>query len=118
VSAPGYVAQLLNGLDAEVRTTLNTVFEYVMRENAVGSNTKAENFSWFLIEGVTSTSANTEFSVEHGMDRIPSKLVTLVLPLNTVNATMPDLTVSRAADIRRVYLKSSVQGATFQAYLE
>lgn len=117
MSAPGYVAQLLNGLDANVRVVLNMAFEYVMRENALGSNTKAENFSWFRIEGVTSSTPNAEFSVEHGMDHIPSKLIPIV-PLDTVNASLVPLVVSRAADIRRIYLTSSVAGATFDAYLE
>jgi hypothetical protein len=117
MSAPGYVAQLLNSLDADTRTVLTTIFDYVMRENALGDTTKAENFNWFRIEGTTSTSANTEFSVEHGLDHVPSKLIPIV-PLDTANAQLVPLTVSRAADARRIYLKSASVGVTFQAYLE
>lgn len=117
MSAPGYVAQLLNSLDPNIRTVLTTIFDYVMRENALGGNTKAENFSWFRIEGVTASVANDEFTVVHGMDHTPSKLIP-ILPLNVVNAQLTPLVVSRAADGMRVYLKSSVAGATFNAYLE
>lgn len=117
MSAPGYVAQLLNSLDADTRVVLNTIFDYVMRENALGGNTKAENFSWFRIEGVTASIANTEFSVVHGMDHIPSKLIP-ILPVTVVNAQLVPLTVSRAADAQRIYLMSSIAGATFDAYLE
>lgn len=117
MAAPGYVAQLLNSLDPEIRTVLTSVFDYVMREYSLGANTKAENFSWFRVEGTTHATANTEFSVNHGMDHAPSKLVPII-PLDTVNATLPQLTVTRAADARRIYLKSDSTSAFFQAYLE
>lgn len=117
MAAPGYVAQLINSLPVDFRATLNTIFEYVMRENSLGANTKAENFSWFRVEGTTASVANTEFSVNHGMDHAPSKLIP-ILPLDVVNAQIVPLQVARAADVRRIYLKSSVAGATFSAYLE
>jgi hypothetical protein len=117
MAAPGYIAQLLNRLDADTRQALTAAFEYVMREFSLGANTKAENFNWFRVEGTTHATANTEFSVSHGMDHAPSKLVPII-PLDTVNATLPQLTVTRAADARRVYLKSASTGAFFVAYLE
>lgn len=117
MAASGYVAQILNALDADVRKVLTQAFDYVMRENALGAATKAENFSWYRVEGVTSTSANTEFSVQHGMSGMPSKLIPF-LDLTTVNAQLPELTVTRAPDGRRIYLKSPSIGVTFMAYLE
>lgn len=117
MAAPGYVATILNGLPQDLRAPLNTIFEYVMREFSLGANTKAENFAWFKIEGTTASVANTEFSVEHGLDHIPSKLIPM-LPLDVVNAQNPTLIVSRVADARRVYLKSAAVSAFFQAWLE
>lgn len=117
MAAPGYIAQLLNRLEPDIRTTLTAAFEYVMREFALGANTKAENFAWFRVEGTTSSNANTEFSVNHGMDHAPSKLIPIV-PLDTVNATLPQLTVTRVSDARRIYLKSDSTSAFFAAYLE
>ena len=117
MAAPGYIAQIINGLPVEFRAPLNTIFEYVLREFALGANTKAENFAWFKVEGTTHATANTEFSVNHGMDHAPSKLVPII-PLDTVNATLPQLTVTRVADARRIYLKSDSTSATFQAFLE
>lgn len=117
MSASGYVTQLLNALDADVRKVLTQAFEYVMRENALGDNVKAENFSWFKVEGVTSTTANTEVSIEHGMDHPPSKLIPY-LDLSVVNAQLPELTVTRAPDARRIYLKSASTNVTWQGYLE
>src|SRR3954465_2429803 len=110
MSAPGYVYQLINALPVELRPTLTTIFEYVMRENALGANTKAENFSWFKVEATTHTTANTEFRVSHGMDHVPSKLIP-ILALDDINAQIVPLQVSRAADARRIYLRSSSTGA-------
>src|SRR3954468_3877182 len=117
MSAPGYVFQLINTLPVELRPTLTTIFEYVMRENALGANTKAENFSWFKVEGTTHGTANTEFSVLHGMDHAPTKLIP-ILALDDINAQLVPLTVSRASDAKRIYLKSASTGAVFQVFLE
>lgn len=117
MAAPGYVATILNALPAEIRTVLTQAFDYAMRENSFGDNTKAENFAWFKVEGTTHATANTEFSVEHGMDHAPSKLIPIV-PLNVTNAQLVGLTVTRASDARRIYLKCASTGVTFQAYLE
>lgn len=92
-------------------------FEYVTRELALGDNTKAENFSWFRVSGTTHATANTEFSVAHGMDHAPSKLIP-VMQLDSSGGALVPLTVTRVSDARRIYLKSSSTGAAFVAYLE
>lgn len=117
MAASGYVNQILNALDADIRKVMTQAFEYVMREYSLGADTKAENFAWYRIDGVTSTSANAEFSVVHGMSAAPAKLIPF-LDVSVVNAQLPTLIVSRAPDARRVYLKSPQTGATFMAYLE
>lgn len=117
MAAPGYVQSIINALPQELRSPLTTIFDYVMREYTLGDSVKAENFAWFRIEGTTHTTPSAEFSVEHGMDHAPSKLIP-ILPLDVTNAMLVPLQVSRLADSRRVYLKSSVAGVTFQAYVE
>jgi hypothetical protein len=117
MAAPGYVTSLLNRLDAELRTTLDTAFQYVMREYSLGANTKAENFAWYRVEGTTHATANTEFSILHGMGLAPSKLIPIV-STDTPGSALVPLTVTRASDNKRIYLKSSSTGATFSAYLE
>lgn len=117
MSAPGYIDTLLNTLDQAIRVTLSNAFQYAMRENALGSNTKAENFSWFKVTGTTHATANTEFSVVHGMDHAPSKLIP-ILKLDSTTAQLVPLAVSRASDAKRIYLKSSSTSAAFVAYLE
>jgi len=117
MAASGYVTTILNALDADIRKVIDQAFQYVMREYSLGAATKAENFAWYRVDGVTSTSANTEFSVVHGMSGAPAKFIPF-LDLSVINATLPELTVSRAPDARRIYLKSPQTGASFMAYLE
>ena len=117
MASVGQVETLLNALQADTRKVLVNVFRYSMKWFAIGNQTKAENFAWYRIQGTTSSNANTEFSVLHGMDHIPQKLIP-TLDLTVVNSQVVPLTVSRAADDMRVYLKSSSTGASFEAYLE
>src|SRR6478752_630224 len=117
MAAPGYVNAIINGLADELRAPFTSIFDYVMREFSLGDGTKAENFGWYRIEGTTHATPNTEFSVAHGLDHAPSKLIP-ILALDVVNSALVPLTVSRVSDARRIYLKSSVASATFSAYLE
>lgn len=117
MAASGYVDQILNALDANIRTTLTAAFEYVMRENALGANIKAENFSWFKVTGLTPAVANTEFSILHGMDHVPTKLIPIVR-LDATGGQLVPLVVTRASDAKRVYLRSSSTSASFTAFLE
>lgn len=117
MAAPGYIATLINSLEANMRSVLQTAFEYAMRENALGAGTKAENFSWFKVTTTTHATANTEFSVLHGMDHAPSKLIP-ILPLDSTRYQLTDLAVSRVSDSKRIYLKCASTGVQFVAYLE
>jgi hypothetical protein len=117
MAVTGYVNAIINGLAVELRQPFTAIFDYVMREYSLGEGIKAENFSWYRIEGTTHATPNTEFTVAHGMDHAPSKLIPIVA-LDVVNSALVPLTVSRVSDIRRIYLKSSVASATFAAYLE
>jgi hypothetical protein len=117
VAALGYLDTILNALDATIRVPIKSAFEYVTRELALGDNTKAENFSWYRVTGTTHATANTEFSILHGMDHAPSKLIPVV-QLDAAGGQLVPLTVSRVSDSKRVYLKSSSTGAAFIAFLE
>lgn len=117
MAAQGYIDQLLNSLDAAIRIPLTNAFQFVMRELALGDNTKAENFLWYRVTGTTHATANTEFSIVHGMDHAPSKLIPIV-SLDASGGALVPLTVTKASDARRIYLKSSSTGAAFTAYLE
>lgn len=117
MAASGYIDTILNALDAAVRVPISNAFQYAMRENALGTATKAENFSWYKVIGTTHPTANTEFTILHGMDHPPTKLIP-ILRLDASGGQLVPLVASRASDAKRIYLKSSSTSAGFQAFLE
>ena len=117
MASKGYIAQLLNRLPADDRQVLLQAFEHVLDEWRLGDSAKATNAAWYQLESTTASGANTEFSIRHGLGFTPVKLIP-VLPLDTVNAQLIPLTVSRAADGQRIYLKSSSTSTVFRIYVE
>lgn len=114
----GFIKTLLNGIeDVKTRQVLTSCFEEVMRQARIGDSDKAENFAWFQVEGVTSSVANQEFSVLHGMEVAPNRFIPSIR-LDTVGAQLVPLVMSRAPDNRRAYFKSSSTSATFQGHFE
>lgn len=76
-----------------------------------------ENFGGRLVPYTTSSVANREVAVAHGLGRTPRWLMP-GLPANVVNATAPVITISRAADMRYFYVKSATASATGWMYVE
>jgi hypothetical protein len=113
----GYVQTLINALDAAVRVPVGNAFEYTLRELSLGANAKADNFNWYKVSGTTHATANTEFSVVHGMDHAPTKLIPM-LKLDSTGGALVALTVSRVADSKRIYLKCASTSVAFVGYLE
>jgi hypothetical protein len=58
-----------------------------------------------------------EFSVRHGLGAAPHTLIPVV-DLTQEGATLVPLTVSKAADAERIYLKSSSTGAVITFFVE
>ena len=119
-----YVKSLLGGLDAPTKKALDQAFTYVLGNIRFGGpqaptevNTRATNLQAYWLNGTSSTTANQEFSVAHGLGYAP-KVLFPVASLSQVGAQVIPLTVSRAADASRVYLKSSVTGAAFTLLVE
>ena len=72
----GFVKSLLNGLsNSKDRGILDQIFDHILREQRIGDSDKAENFAWFAVESTTHATANTEFSVLHGMDSTPTRFI-------------------------------------------
>jgi hypothetical protein len=117
MAATGYVDTLFNTLDATIRVPLSNAFQYAMRELSIGSAAKADNFLWFKVTGTTPAAANTEFSIVHGMDHAPTKLIP-ILPLDSTGWQLVPLKATRKADSKRVYLTSASTSALFLCYLE
>ena len=115
----GYVSARLLGLPAEVRRVMSDVFDYILPNLRFGppDQPKAENFSAFYVSSTTPATANQEFSIQHGMGRIPY-LALPVVPTGSVGAQTVPLLVSRAADAQRVYFKSTSTSAPIVLLLE
>jgi hypothetical protein len=117
----GYVRRALLGIpDATTRQVLITVFEHVMGNLTVGPvdpmNKKATNFQMYHQPSTTATSTG-EFTIAHGMDRIP-QIAIPVLDLSQPGAKIVPIEATRAADSRRIYLKSTSTGALVSFLVE
>lgn len=112
-----YVNTQLNALPEEVRLPLRNALWYMLDNWRVGTGPRAVNAQWFRATGTTHATANTEFSIKHGLSYAPSLLIP-ILDLSVVNSQLVPLTVSKAADGARVYLKSSSTSASFVCLLE
>lgn len=111
----GYVESVLGPLPAAHKGPLKSAFEHVIKDLAFGpfeDGARVTNLQAVWLTGTTSTTANQEVSVLHGLERTPSFAVP-VLPLATVNSQAPVLTVTRAADGTRVYVSSASTNVTF-----
>jgi hypothetical protein len=111
----GGVKSYLGGLPAEQKLALESIFTYVLNNlsfGAVEHQKRATNFQAYYLTGTTPSVANTEFSIAHGLSAAPS-LLQPVADLSAVGAQLVPLTVSRAADQNRIYLKSGSTSAAF-----
>lgn len=113
----GYVSNYINALPENMRVPLKSALDYIMDDWRVGTSARAINARWYRLTGTTHGTANTEFSIKHGLDGIPTQLFP-VLDLSVVNSQIVPLSVSKAPDFERVYLKSSSTGATFTVMAE
>jgi hypothetical protein len=117
----GQIKALAGGLESAVKKSITAMFEYVLGDIRVGlpgHKKRATNLRWVQLNSTTHAVANTEFTVEHGLGRMPSVIFTGVLDLNAVNTSTPTLTVSRAADGNRLYLKSPSTSVPFTFFIE
>jgi hypothetical protein len=113
----GYIDILLNTLEPTVKGPIKSAFDYLLSNWRLGDGVRAENAQWYKFESTTASVANTEFSIHHGLNQKPSKLIP-ILDLNTVGSQLVPLVASRAPDAQRVYLKSSSTSAVFTCLLE
>jgi hypothetical protein len=120
MATPGTVQTYLAGLPTDTKKVLQQVFDLVLRNGRLGRpghQMPTENIGRVFIEGTTDAVADTEFSILHGLETAPY-LAVPVLDLQTVNSRIVPLTVTQAADARRVYLSSSEESAAFTLLVE
>lgn len=116
----GYVLGKLRGLPDNVKSALTDIFTYVLPDIRVGlpgHQNKAENLAWIQLNGTTSSAANQEFSIVHGLATAP-RVVFPCLDVTSSGTQMIPLVSSRPADTRRIYLRSSVASAAFTIFAE
>ena len=110
----GAIKAELASFEGTQKSSLLNIFTYILNNLAFGAvehQTRASNFQMYYLESTTAASTG-EFSIAHGLGSAPSVLLP-VLPLNSVGAQVVPLQVTRAADDKRVYLKSSSTSAAF-----
>ena len=110
----------LNGIaDLSIQRILKSVFRDAVtsRIGRVVTGKAATNLSGGFFSGTTPAVANQEFSIAHSFGS-PPYLLLPVLPVDTLNASIVRLTVSRVADANNVYLKSPETSQTVFVYLE
>lgn len=115
-----YIKSVFGSTPDAVKKAAEQAFTYLLGNLTLGAPDEArrsKNFQWYWFSGTTSSNANTEFSIAHGLGRVPNVVIP-VLPLSEVGAQLVPLTVSRAADVNRIYLKSSSTSAAFKVLVE
>lgn len=120
MASKGYVETLINALPEGVKNGVTSAFRYVLDNLAIGlpdSGKRATNFRWYRFDAVTSSVANTEFSIHHGQGASP--LVCFpVMFLDSSGGQIVRLKVTRAADAQRIYLSSPDTGASLSVLAE
>jgi hypothetical protein len=115
-----YIKSLFGNTPDSVKRAAEQAFTYLLGNLSLGAPDEARrsnNFQWYWFSGTTSSNANQEFSIAHGLGKIPNVVIP-VLAVNEVGARLVDLQVSRAADANRIYLKSSSTSAAIKVLVE
>ena len=116
----GYIETELGGEEPSRKKGLVNSFRYLLGNLLIGApehGKRAKNFQWYRFDVTTSSVANTEFSLAHGLGRTPTAILPMI-PLNSVGARMVNLEVTRAADASRIYLKSPSTSAAITVLVE
>lgn len=116
----GYLESLLNALPDGVKGPVTAAFREMAKNLAIGlpdDTKKATNFRWTRFDTVTSSIANTEFSVHHGVGSVPL-VCWPVLFLDSTGGQVVRLKVTRPADAQRIYLSSPDTGASVSILAE
>jgi hypothetical protein len=118
----GFVSQELNALPANLRPVFLRIFQAVLKDLRMGHPTGEQpnpstNFGAGFFDATTPSGADDEFTIAHTFGRTPY-LAIPVLPLDAVGSKIVPLTVTRAADDKRIYLSSSETSAPITLFIE
>lgn len=117
----GFLRQRAKSIpDDTTRRAVLDIVETLATQTSLGApdhQKKATNFQAFYLEGTTSTTADQEFSMVHGLKRTPVVVLQVLNP-QSVDARMVRLKTTRAADTNRIYLSSPDAGAAITVLVE
>lgn len=116
----GFVRGYLGGLPDNVKKALTDVFTYVLpniRVGLPGHQKPAENLAWIQLDGVTSTTANQEFTIAHGLT-MPPRVIFPCVDMTSSGTQLVRLYTTRPADSKRLYLRSPEVNAAFTCFAE
>lgn len=117
---PAYVKSFLGSFEEGQKRSLTNLFDYLLKSWRVGlpgHKKTAVNMAWVQLNVTTSTTANTEFTVAHGLGAAPNVLFPC-LDLTSSGTQMVTLVTSRAADKNFLYLRSATAGAPITLFVE
>lgn len=120
MASQGYIDSLLSGLSPDVRRIVQKALEHLASSLKFGQpehRTKARNFGGAFLTTTTPGVANAEFVLPHGLANAPYLLIP-VLPVGEAGAKVVNLTVTRAADARFLYLSSPEVDTVVWVYVE
>ena len=110
----GFLETLLGGIqDAVTRSVLKQILTEVVkfqRFGPIGHQDPTEVGARVYLGSTTTSSSNTEFSILHGLGRIPYFALP-VIPLDSSGAQSVRLVTARVADNQRVYFRSDSTSA-------
>jgi hypothetical protein len=116
------IEKKLGALPVESRKIMIDVFRDFLKDIRYGHPTgdtadPMVNMAGGFFHGTTPSTPGDEFTIPHGFGRVPY-LAIPVLRLDAVGSSIVSLTVSRAADEKRIYLTSTVADTPISLAIE
>lgn len=116
---------LLGGIPSDLKKPLGDAFDYVLNNNiAFGpidpdtAQTKTTNHYGRYVRIQTPSVSGQEFSAAHGLGRVPNIWWVVGSATAVGSRMLGDLTVSRAADAKRLYFVTTATSVTAFLYVE
>lgn len=118
----GFVLSEVKSLPEAERATFTRIFTTVLKEIRFGhplgeQPDPSTNLGGGFFHGTTPATPGDEFSITHGFGRVPYLAIPILL-LDTVGSSVVPLTVSRAADDKRLYFTSTIASAPVSLFVE
>lgn len=121
MASKSLVETLLNKLPDAVKGPVTQAFRHLFEAGIALGGTedtkRAGNFKWIRFDAVTSSVANTEITIHHGLGQKPLHCLPF-LPLDSSGVQLVRVKVTRPADLQRIYLSSPDTGAALSVLVE